>query len=424
MTAAPQQIEVGTGYEPRPLQLKLHRSLKRWNVLVLHRRFGKTVLAINEIIDRALQCPLPRPRYAYIAPLFVQAKSVAWDYLKAYTAGIPGMSAHESELRVMLPGDRRITLFGADNPDRLRGLYFDGVVFDEYANQPPSLFPKVIRPALADRQGWALFMGTPAGRNEFWRLYDQATRDPTWFAARIKASESGVLPAAELAAAARDMSPEEYEQEFECSFQAAILGAYYGRQIAAAEAEGRIGRVPYEPALQVETWWDLGMRDATAIWFVQRGRFDLRVIDFYQMTGEGLGHYAKVLRERPYVYSQHIAPHDIAVRELGTGKSRIELAAELGIHFTTAPQLGVDDGIETVRRTLPKCWFDAEKCAEGLEALRQYRKDFDERLKTFRASPRHDWASHPADAFRTGATASEPPDGWKKKLTYPTQGIV
>ena len=223
-------------------------------------------------------------------------------------------------------------------------------------------------------------------------------------------------PAAALAKAVRQavtseinmrktMSEEEYQQEMECSFDAAVKGAYYGRLIDEAQQEGRICAVPHEPAAKVDTWWDLGVGDSTAIWFVQTVGREVRVIDHYEMTGEGLPHYAKVLASKPYVYGRHIAPHDIAVRELGTGQSRIEMARALGLKFETAPKLPVDDGINAVRLTLPKCWFDAKRCAAGLEALRMYRKDRDEKLNVFRDKPRHDWTSHSADAFRTGCAA-------------------
>lgn len=310
--------------------------------------------------------------------------------------------AHETELRVTLANGGQVRLYGAENYDALRGIYLDDVVLDEFADMPPAVWPEVIRPALSDRKGRALFIGTPKGRNEFWRIYDAATRDPDWYALALRASETGILEASELEAARKAMSDDQFAQEYECSFDAAVIGAYYGRLLDEAQAGGRIRSVPYDPALGVETWWDLGVGDSTAIWFVQRDRRETRVIDFYEMTGEGLAHYAKVLQGKPYVYARHIAPHDIAVRELGSGRSRLEMAEELGIRFDVAPRLAVDDGINAVRLALPVCWFDSERCAQGLEAMRQYRKDWDDRLKTFRDRPRHDWTSHAADAFRTG----------------------
>ena len=259
-----------------------------------------------------------------MAPLYRQAKAIVWDYLKQYGRCIEGAGFHETELRCDLPNGARISLYGADDPDSLRGLYFDGVVLDEYAQMDPRAWTEVIRPALADRGGWAIFIGTPMGRNSFWRLYEQAKTAPDWRAALFRASATGVLPAAELAAAKRTMSEAEYAQEFECSFDAAIRGAYYGTEIAAAEAAGRIARVAAEPRLPVHTAWDLGIGDATAIWFYQLAGREIRLIDYYENSGVGLDHYARELQRKGYVYGEHILPHDARVQELGSGKTRVE----------------------------------------------------------------------------------------------------
>ena len=395
-----------------------------------HRRFGKTVLCINELIDRCLLCDKHNPRYAYLAPLFKQAKAVAWDFLKEYTRPIPGMKYYENELRADFPTGGRITLLGADNYDALRGLYLDGAVLDEYAQMSPKAWSEVIRPALSDREGWAIFIGTPKGRNALYEIYDQALNgfkdedgnrdvDPEWFAAMYRASDTEVLPKPELVAARRAMEPEEYDQEFECSFSAALVGAYYGRLMSDADRDGRITTVQYDPALQVETWWDLGIGDSTVIWFAQRSGPEIRIIDYYEASGVGLNHYAKVLQEKPYVYGTHVAPHDIEVRELGSGKSRKETAASLGIKFEVAPKLSVEDGIEATRNLIPRCWFDIEKCDRGLEALRQYRKDWDEKGNLFRPRPLHDWTSHAADAFRYGAVYKPSVKRDRSRKMYP-----
>lgn len=361
-------------------------------------------------------------RYAYIAPLYSQAKQVAWDYLTAFTAPL-GAQINQSELRVDLPFGARIRLYGADNPDALRGLYFDGVILDEYADMRPSVWPTVVRPALADRKGWATFIGTPKGRNDFCKLYEQAADDPKWMRFMLKASETGILAPDELADARRSMSEDTFQQEFECSFEAAIAGAYYGKLMREAEEQGRITRVPYDPALQVETWWDLGIGDPTAIWFAQRlGSGEIRLIEYHETTDLGLPALRRVLADRPYNYSRHIAPHDIAVRELGTGKSRLEMAAELGLEFEVAPRLGVEDGIEAARMMLPRCWFDRDACAAGLEALRQYRADYNDKMRTFKPAPLHDWTSHGADAFRMGAIAQPPMSS--RPLEYRMEPIV
>src|SRR5215813_360345 len=263
-------------YRARPGQAELHGDGARFKVVVAHRRFGKTVFAVNQLLRGATSVSLRAPRFAYVAPFYRQAKAIVWEYLKHYARSIRGARFHETELRCDLPNGARISLYGADDPDSLRGLYFDGVVLDEYAQMDPRVWSEVIRPALADRAGWAIFIGTPMGRNSFWTLYQQAKAAPDWRAALFRASETGVLPAAELAAARAAMSEAEYAQEFECSFDAAIRGAYYGALIAEAEAEQRIGRVAEEPRLPVHTAWDLGVGDATAIWFFQRLRQEVR----------------------------------------------------------------------------------------------------------------------------------------------------
>ena len=390
-------------YRPRPRQQDLHAARKRFNVWVCHRRFGKTVLCVNELLKGVPHCALPKPRFAYIAPFYRQAKQVAWDYVKTYTAPIPNVRYHEGELRADLPGEARIQLFGADNPDALRGIYFDGVVLDEYAQMSPTVWTQVIRPALADRGGWAIFIGTPKGRNALYHLYRFAEESPDWHAAIYRASETDIIPRDELEAARRDMSEAEYAQEFECSFDAANVGAYYGKQMTDAERDGRIAGVPWDPAVKVHTAWDLGIGDSTAIWFVQQVAREVHWIDYYEASGVGLDHYAKVLGEKPYAYGEHLVPHDAKARELGTGRTRIETLASLGIKARLVPLHAVDDGINAVRNLIPRSWFDTKKCDRGVEALRHYRRAWDERNGVFQPRPVHDWASHAADAARTAA---------------------
>lgn len=390
--------------------MALHDRKTRWFVGVAHRRAGKTVANINELVKGAASCPLDNPRFAYIAPYLNQAKDIAWTYLKEYTAFIPGVKRNEGELYVEFPtakGVARIRIYGADNPDRLRGIYLDGVVLDEYGDMDPSIWVNVLRPALADRKGWAAFIGTPKGKNGFHRVWMAAANDPDWTRLQLKASESGLLDPAELEAAAKEMDADTYEQEFECSFEAAVKGAYYGDLLADADKTKRIRPVPYDPTIPVYTAWDLGMADSTAIWFAQIINREFWFIDYLKGEGVGLDWYAKQLGERPYSYGGHILPHDVRVRELGTGKSRLEVLETLGIRATIAPQLTVADGIMAVRGILPRCWFDEDKCSDGVEALRMYRRERDDKRKEFRLNPVHDWTSHPADAFRMFAVAYE-----------------
>lgn len=422
MATAARDVRVSTGYVARPHQRIIHRGRKRFNVLVCHRRFGKTVLTINELIDEALRNRLDRPRYAYIAPLFKQAKAVAWDYLKAFTRPIPGAEVHESELRVTLPGDRQIRLYGADNPDALRGLYLDGVVLDEYAQMAPRTWTEVVRPALSDRKGWAIFIGTPMGHNAFHDMYQYAAQgNEGWWAAMFKASETGIIDPLELRDAKATMGEDEYEQEYECSFEAAIKGAYFGVEMRKAEDDKRIDVLPHDPNVPVYTAWDIGVGDSTSIWFVQLVGHRIHVVDFYEASGEGLAHYVSVLQKRGYVYAEHFGPHDLMAREWGSGRSRQEQAKELGIKFKVVPNVAIDDGINAVRTILPRCVFDRAKCQYGIEALKQYRKDWDEDHKVFRDKPLHDWTSHAADAFRYLALGvreryTPPPPRWERTL--------
>ena len=389
-------------YTPRVLQAKLHNELARFNVVVCHRRFGKTVFAINQMIKSAvedLQTGKKAPRYAYLAPLFKQAKTVAWDELKRLLKDFPDVKFNEAELRADFM-DARIQLYGADNPDTLRGIYLDGVILDEYAQMNPKMYSEVIRPALSDRKGWGIFIGTPKGKNEFYDLYHTSTEKKGWKRFLFKASETGILDDEELEMAQQDMAETEFEQEYECSWSAALRGAYYAKELESAYEEDRVSKVPYDPGKQVVTAWDLGVADSTAIWFAQYDGKAINVIDYYENSGEGLPHYIDVLNKKDYRYGAHIAPHDIVVREFSTGQSRKDLAFSLGIDFQVAPKLKVMDGIDTVRTTLNKCWFDAEKTKKGLDALLQYRSSYDDKKKIWSQKPVHDWTSHASDAFR------------------------
>ena len=378
---------------------------KRFGVVVCHRRFGKTVLAVNQLIKPALTLRRQRPRYAYIAPTYRQGKAIAWDYLKHYADAVPGRVFNETELRVDFGNGGQVRIYGADNPDALRGIYLDGVVFDEFGLMQGRIWSEVVRPALADRQGWAMFIGTPNGRNAFWELRDAASQDSDWFVIEHKASETGLIDAYELDAARRTMTSDEYAQEWECSFEASVKGAIYASELSEMREQGRIGVVPVAPELPVHTGWDLGVGDATAIWFAQVSGGQIRLIDYYEASGEGLPHYAAVLARKGYVYGKHYGPHDIAVRELGTGRSRIETARALGIAFEVVAAQPLEDGIHAARMMLARSWIDAQRCKAGLDALQNYRWSFNTRLNEFKSSPEHDWASHGSDALRTMASA-------------------
>lgn len=429
----PARREVVIDYEPRPLQLEIHRAMRthRFGVLVCHRRFGKTVLAVNDLIRGALTCVKPRPRYGYLAPTYTQGKATAFDYFTHYSKDVPGRQVNQSELRVDFPNAGQARIYGADNPDSLRGLYFDGVVLDEFGLHQSKTYSEVVAPTLVDRGGRALFCGTPNGRNQFYDIARHAQAKvaeghPDWFYAEHKASQTGLLDAAYLQAARESMTDDEYAQEFECSFEAAVKGAIFAREIEAAREQGRLARVPIDPALPVDTDWDLGIGDAMAIWLSQSTRSgEVRLVDYIEASGEGFPYYAGLLEERRrtygFQYGTHWAPHDIQVRELSSGRSRLEVAQSFGIRFEVTPRLQlavqgeVEEGIHAVRMLFPRCWFDAERCKAGLEALTHYRRDYNQRLGEFKATPVHDWASHGADAFRGLAVRHQTPRERKKE---------
>ena len=386
-------------YTPRQAFKPLHRRKQRWAVVVAHRRAGKTVACVNELIKAALSFKGGDGRFAYVAPFYRQAKAVAWDYIKRYSSPIPGISINESELRIDYPNGSRIQLFGADNADALRGLFFDGLVADEYGDWKPSVWGYIIRPALADRGGWAVIIGTPKGRNQFWEIYEHARVNADWLALTIKASESGLLPQSELDALRSELTEDAWRQEMECDFDAALPGAIYGKELWELEQSGRIKPDVYDPNLKTHAVLDLGFSDDTAIWWFQVGK-ELRLIDCYSASGMPISHYHEVLKGKPYKYGEWLyLPHDARAKSLQTGRSIEQQLTALEWKPRIVPELGLVDGIQAARLTLAECYFD-EKCRDGIETLKQYQREYDEDKRMFRDKPRHDWTSHYADAFR------------------------
>jgi hypothetical protein len=422
-------------YTPRQQLLPYHNRKERWSKIVAHRRLGKTVGCVNDLIKWALTTSTvgrdaAPPRFSYIAPTYTQAKDVAWSYLKYYSSPIPGIEARESDLTIIYPNRAIVKLYGADNYERMRGIYNDGVVVDEPAQIDPRAWPEVIRPTLSDHNGWATFIGTPQGRDWFYKIDRAENGDllPDWFRLTLKASETGIILPAELESLKTGLSEEQYAQEFECSFEAAVIGAYYGKLMNAAEQDKRITGVPYEPTAPVYTAWDLGIRDATAIWFAQIVGREIRLIDYYEATGADLGHYVREIQSRSYLYAGHFVPHDAQAKELGTGKSRLEVLESLRLkNLTIAPMHRVEDGINAVRTILPRSWFDSRKCARGVDALKLYRAEYDDKLEALKPRPVHDWTSHAADAFRYLAMTIDrtlDTTGFNKKIVYPVHGYA
>jgi hypothetical protein len=424
--------EIVIPYQPRSQFLAYHDRKERFAKIVAHRRFGKTVGCINDKIKAALTNTrsFPPPRYSYVAPTYAQAKDVAWGYLKHYSAPIPGIQISESELWVEYPNKARVRLYGADNFDRMRGLYNDGVTIDEPAQMDPRAWPEVIRPTLSDYNGWGTFIGTPKGRDWFYKIdrTEGGSEQPGWFRLTLKASDTGIISDNELASLRSGLSEDQYAQEFECSFDAAIIGAYYGKLMAQAEADGRITGVPYEPTAQVWTAWDLGIADATAIFFAQVVGREIRIIDYYEASGVDLGHYVREVQSKPYTYAGHIVPHDAQAKELGTGKTRLEVLESLGLrNLSVAPMHRVEDGINAARVMLPKCWFDAKKTERAVDFLKLYRAEYDDKLQTLKPRPVHDYTSHCADAFRYLAMTLDSraiQTGFNRRINYPSLGIA
>ena len=392
-------------YKAREAFLDFHYRKERWAILVCHRRAGKTVATICDTIRRAISENKPDARYAYIAPFYAQAKNIAWDYLLKF-AEPAIVKANQSELWVELVNGAKIRLFGADNPDSLRGLYLDGVVLDEYADMKPRLWGEIVRPLLTDRQGWATFIGTPKGHNAFYDIYNEAQKNNNWYVKTLRADQSGLIPQNELLDAQATMSANQYEQEFLCSFEAAILGAYYGQEMRRITDLDRITDIEYDPMFPCHTAWDLGFNDSTSIWWFQVVHGEIRVLDHHSSNGQAIPYYTGLIKQKEeefnYTYGIHWLPHDARAKTLASGgKSIIEqIATKIDIkQLKIVPNLSLQDGIQATRLALNRTWFH-NRCEEGIECLRQYQREWDDDKKVFRDRPKHDWTSHSADAMR------------------------
>lgn len=414
-------MELTLGPPARAHQQAAWDNRQRFNILVWHRRAGKTVYAIKWLILHTLGCQRPNPRGAYLAPLYRQAKIIAWQYLKDYSRDIPGVQFNEAELRADYPNGGQIRLLGAAEPDSLRGLYLDAVVLDEMAQMAPRAWTEVVRPAISDRAGSALLIGTVFGRaNLFYEYYRDADTKRDWYRQLLTVHDTDSIDPNELELLRQDMDEGEWAQEMECDWDAAVKGSYYGKEMNAAEKAGRVTNVPHDPDLQVITSWDLGMADSTVITCWQRvGSGELRAIECLEFQNTGLADIVRELKDRPYVYSDHILPHDAKVRELGTGKSRVEVLRSLGINASICRNAHIQDGISAVRGMLPRVWFDREKCFRLVEALKTYRSEYNDERQVFNKAPLHSWESHFADCVRYFALMeNQLSGGWGQPLDY------
>lgn len=398
--------EVSVDYQPREQFIPFHERGARWASLVVHRRGGKTVACVNELIARATYSQKKNARYAYVAPYYRQAKDVAWVYLKEFAGSLIEGNPRESELRVELFNGAWITLYGADNPDALRGLYLDGIVLDEFGDCRPSLWGTVVLPTLVDRKGWAVFIGTPKGKNHFYEVHKRAKLESNWFAMTLPADESGILDPAELAEMKAQMTDAAFRQEMLCDFDAAVQGTFYADQIQELEKAGQIAAdvAQYDPKLKVYVSADLGFSDSTAFWFWQQRADGFAVIDYFEAQGERIPFYLAMLDAKPYVYDTIYLPHDAKATTLATDKSTVEQVIghfkDVDTRIAVVPKLKVQHGIDAARFVLPQCYFNQVKCYAGIEALRSYRRTYDEVKKCYADKPHHDWASDGADAFR------------------------
>jgi phage terminase large subunit len=393
---------VRSPYKPRSQFTKFHSRDKRFSAMVIHRRAGKTVACVNDLIAKAAYNKRERPRYAYIAPLRNQAKGIAWDYLKHYSQGLTSKIS-ESELYVEFKHNgARISVYGADNPDSFRGLYFDGVVFDEYGQMNPIIYTQIILPTIADRKGWIVFIGTPEGKNHFWQQYMQAQGAPDrWYSYLLRASESGILSSEELAIQKLEMQDDDkYEREYECSFEAMVKGEYFSKLITELERRHQVtDLVDYDSEFPVEAASDLGYTDSSAYWFWQTKPDGIAIIDYEEHHSEPLAFYFDLLKSKGYQYEKIWLPHDARAKSLQTGRSTVEQFLHAGFPVDITPQLSRQQGIDAARQVLPLCWFNP-RCMPGVEALRAYRRKFDEKRKVLSNEPIHDWSSHGADGFR------------------------
>lgn len=401
-------IRIPNEWTPRDYQLKAWSYIEKGGrraCLVWHRRAGKDSLCINMLARKAIT---ERGNYAYMLPTYAQARKVVWDAIdkqgrrvikQAFPEAIV-KSYNAQEMKIELVNGSIIQLAGSDSYDNLVGTNYKGMIFSEYSIADPAAW-ELFRPILAENGGWALFIYTPRGHNHGYELYEMAKNNPDWFCQRLSIEDTKAV-SLEMVEAERQAGMDEntIQQEFYCSFDAAIKGSYYGDIINKIDSEGAIGAYPYDPSKRVITAWDLGYGDATAIWFCQQSGTSINIIDYYEAAGMGLDHYAQVLQSKGYIYKKHILPHDSDHNDLTSGISRTDYLKKLGISGTVLPRKSVEAGIAAVRMFLLRCRFNEKTTVKGLECLKLYRKEWDEKRQDFNPKPLHDKTSHAADAFR------------------------
>lgn len=387
-------------YVPRQQFRAFHNRTQRWAVLCTHRRAGKTVALVNDLVVGALENPLHRPQLAYIGPTYKQAKRVAWPYLKEYAAPYFAGPPSESELSVTLHGNRKIFCLGADNPDSLRGMYLDGGVGDEYALFRPSVFSQIVRPALSDRNGWFVFTSTPRGKNLFYDEFRRAKGHPEdYYLLNLPADVSGIIPPEELEALRRDMDPEEFAQEYLCSFDSALKGAIYAAEVNDMFLTGRVKKGIYDENLPTHVVFDLGFTDATVAVYWQEGPEGIRVVKVHATTGVDIMVHFEALHSFPGELGDIWLPHDARARNLQTGLSMVEQFLKQGLRPKLVPNHKVRDRIAATRHLFPLVTIDDDQCGDLVEALKGYRREWSDEYLRFSDTPLHDWCSDYADSF-------------------------
>lgn len=362
--------------------------------------------------------------YWHMLPEASQARKAIWTAVNPHTGrrrideAFPLQireSTRDQDMFIRFKNGSTWQVLGSDNFNSLVGSPPVGVVFSEYALANPAAW-SFIRPILDENGGWALFISTPRGRNHLARLYDYAKYSSDWFAQLLTVDDTKAIPLDVIEKARKELTAERgpqeaaaiIQQEYYCSFDAALPGSYYGEILAGMEKKGLLTNVPHDPGFQVGTAWDIGFGDATAIWFYQCIGREIRIIDYYEMSGADLAHYAKILKDKPYNYYDHILPHDAGHGDI-RGSTITEMLTKLGVKPNRVlPIDRIDAGIHAVRAFLPRCVFDVRNCERGIDAMRAYRKEWDDNRQAFKDKPLHDWTSHAADAFRYLAQGFRP----------------
>ena len=404
------RIKIPHNFSPRVYQLPFLEAMDsgcKRAVCVWHRRAGKDKTFLNHCVKRMFERV---GTYYYYFPTATMGRKILWDgidkdgsrFIDHFPAELRD-NVNNQEMKLKLTNGSLFQIIGTDRLDVV-GTNPIGCTFSEYSLQNPQGW-EYVRPILAENGGWAVFNFTPRGYNHAKQLYDMAKDTDGWFHSLLTVDNTRAIPQEAIEEERKSGMPEEMiQQEFYCSFDMGVTGSYYANYISRARDEGRIMDFNHDRTNLVHTVWDIGVGDSTAIWFYQLAGMQVHMVDYYENHGEGLPFYAGVLRERAdkfgYQYGDHYAPHDIANREFGTGDSRLEAAKKLGIHFRVVPGESIESGINTVRAILDRCYFNRQRCKQGILCLENYRKDYDEKNRAYKDRPLHDWTSHGADAFR------------------------